>query len=84
MQGVGAAVLAPSTLALLSTNFPAGPQRTRAVAYYGAVGGVGASIGLVLGGILADWISWRAGFFINLPIGIALMLAARHYIQEIE
>jgi MFS family permease len=84
LQGVGAAVLAPSTLALLSTNFAEGPQRTRAVAYYGAVAGVGASIGLVLGGVLADLLSWRVGFFINLPIGIALMLAARHCLTETD
>jgi MFS family permease len=83
-QGVGAAILAPSSLALLSTNFPAGPERTRAVAYYGAVAGIGASIGLVLGGVLADWLSWRVGFFINLPIGIALMLAAARYLAETE
>jgi EmrB/QacA subfamily drug resistance transporter len=84
LQGVGAAVLAPSTLALLSTNFAEGPQRTRVVAYYGAVAGVGASIGLVLGGVLADLLSWRVGFFINLPIGIALMLATRHYLAETD
>jgi EmrB/QacA subfamily drug resistance transporter len=84
VQGVGAAVLAPSTLALLSTTFPEGPQRTRAVAYYGAVAGVGASTGLVLGGVLADLLSWRVGFFINLPIGIALMLAARRYLAETD
>ncbi len=82
VQGVGAAILAPSTLALLQMNFPEGPERTRAVAYYGAVAGIGASLGMVLGGILADWISWRVGFFINLPIGLALMLGARHYLQE--
>jgi EmrB/QacA subfamily drug resistance transporter len=84
VQGVGAAILAPSTLALLSTNFAEGPERTRAVAYYGAVAGVGASVGLVLGGILADWISWRVGFFINLPIGIALMLGTQRYVAESE
>ncbi|MFJ2363328.1 MFS transporter [Pseudomonas sp. NPDC087697] len=81
-QGVGAAILAPSTLALLSTNFAEGPARTRAFAYYGATAGVGASIGLVLGGVIADWLSWRVGFFINLPIGIALMLGARRYLAE--
>jgi EmrB/QacA subfamily drug resistance transporter len=84
IQGVGAAILAPSTLALLATNFAEGPQRTRAVAYYGAVAGIGASAGLVLGGVLADLISWRVGFFINLPIGIALMLGARRYLAETE
>lgn len=84
LQGAGAAILAPSTLALLSTGFPEGPERTRAVAYYGAVAGAGASVGLVLGGVLADWVSWRAGFFINLPVGIAMILAARRWIDETE
>jgi MFS family permease len=84
LQGVGAAVLAPSTLALISTNSPEGPERTRAVAYYGAVAGIGASVGLVLGGILTDWLSWRVGFFINVPIGIALILAALRYVAETE
>lgn len=84
VQGVGAAILAPSTLALLSTNFPEGPERTRAVGLYGAIAGIGASVGLVLGGILADWLSWRVGFFINLPVGIALMLGAQRYLRETE
>jgi EmrB/QacA subfamily drug resistance transporter len=84
IQGVGAAILAPSTLALLQTNFPEGPVRTRAIAYYGAVAGIGSSFGLVIGGILADWLSWRVGFFINLPIGIALMLGARRLLGESE
>jgi EmrB/QacA subfamily drug resistance transporter len=81
-QGVGAAILAPSTLSLLSTNFAEGHDRTQAIAYYGAVAGIGASAGLVLGGIIADWLSWRVGFFINLPIGIALLLGAKHYLSE--
>jgi EmrB/QacA subfamily drug resistance transporter len=84
VQGVGAAILAPSTLALLTTNFPEGPARTRAVGYYGATAGIGASVGLVLGGILADWLSWRVGFFINLPIGVVLFLGARRYLHETE
>ncbi|MBA5640225.1 MFS transporter [Duganella sp. LX20W] len=82
VQGAGAAVLAPSTLALLTVHFAEGPQRTRAVGYYGAVAGVGAAIGLVLGGVLADALSWRIGFFINLPIGLALMLGARRHLAE--
>jgi len=84
VQGAGAAVLAPSTLALLSINFREGPERTRAVGYYGAIAGIGASVGLVLGGILADWLSWRVGFFINLPIGLALIQGAKRYLVETE
>ncbi len=60
-QGVGSAILAPSTLALLQGNFAAGPERTRAVAYYAAAAGISASFGLVLGGVLAEWWSWRVG-----------------------
>ena len=57
MQGVGAALLAPSTLALLSTSFPEGPQRTRAMAAYGALAGLGTSVGLILGGALTQLLS---------------------------
>lgn len=82
IQGAGAAVLAPSTLALLSTHFAEGPERTRALSMYAAAAGVGATLGLVLGGLFADLVSWRAGFFINLPIGLLLILAARRHIVE--
>ena len=82
VQGVGAAVLAPSTLALLSTHFAEGPARTRALSLYAAAAGVGATLGLVLGGLFADLVSWRAGFFINLPIGLVLIAAARRHIAE--
>jgi EmrB/QacA subfamily drug resistance transporter len=82
LQGVGAAIVAPSSLSLLTLSFPAGRERTRAVSYYGAVAGIGASLGLVVGGAMAEWVSWRAGFFINVPLGIALMVAGLKYIPE--
>ncbi|MDO3526220.1 MFS transporter [Ralstonia pseudosolanacearum] len=82
IQGAGAAVLAPSTLALLSTHFAEGPARTRALSMYAAAAGIGATLGLVLGGLFADLVSWRAGFFINLPIGLLLIIAARRHISE--
>jgi EmrB/QacA subfamily drug resistance transporter len=84
IQGVGAAILAPSTLALLQTSFDEGPERTRAVSYYAAVAGVAATVGLVVGGIFAGLLSWRIGFFINAPIGIAMMLAAPRYLPETQ
>jgi len=80
VQGMGSALLAPATLALLSVSFPEGPARTRALGLYGATAGVGASIGMVLGGVLADGISWRAGFFINLPVGLALLYGAWRFV----
>jgi EmrB/QacA subfamily drug resistance transporter len=82
VQGVGAAILAPSTLALLSTSFPEGPQRTRAMAAYGALAGIGTSIGLIVGGILTETLSWRYGFFLNVPVGLAAILAAPRYLEE--
>ncbi len=79
LQGVGAAIAAPSTLALLTTSFREGPERTRAIALYSAVAGAGGSVGLVLGGMLTSWVSWRWGLFINVPLGVALVwLAPRH------
>jgi EmrB/QacA subfamily drug resistance transporter len=84
LQGVGAAIVAPTSLSLLTANFPEGRERTRAVAWYGATAGIGASLGLVVGGACAHWISWRAGFFINLPVGVAMMVAAVRYLDETE
>jgi EmrB/QacA subfamily drug resistance transporter len=84
VQGVGAAIAAPSTLALLQITFSEGPERTRAVGAYSAVSGGGGSIGLVVGGMLTSWISWRWGLFINVPIGIVLICLAPRYLPETE
>jgi EmrB/QacA subfamily drug resistance transporter len=84
VQGAGAAILAPSTLALLQTSFAEGPERTRAVAYYAAVAGVAATVGLVIGGMFAGWLSWRVGFFVNAPIGVAMIIAAPRFLPETE
>jgi EmrB/QacA subfamily drug resistance transporter len=82
LQGIGAAIVAPSSLSLLTASFPEGKGRSRAVALYGATAGIGASLGLVVGGAAASWISWRAGFFINLPIGAAMIALAPKYLPE--
>lgn len=80
LQGIGAAIVAPTSLALLTSAFPAGPERTRATAAYGTTAGLGASLGLVVGGALASWVSWRAGFFINVPIALVMLLLALRYL----
>jgi EmrB/QacA subfamily drug resistance transporter len=82
LQGVGAAVLAPSTLALLSTSFPEQPARGRALAIYGSITGIGTTLGLVLGGWIAEAFDWRWAFFANVPLGMALIIGARFFIQE--
>ncbi|MEA2320646.1 MAG: hypothetical protein QOD81_496 [Solirubrobacteraceae bacterium] len=84
LQGVGAAIAAPSTLALLTTSFREGPERTRALAAYSAVAGGGGSVGLVLGGMLTDWVSWRWGLWVNVPVGVALVWLAPRVLPETE
>ena len=84
LQGIGAAIAAPSTLALLQISFREGPERARAIGAYSAVAGGGGSIGLVLGGMLTSWVSWRWGLFINVPIGVVLMVLAPRYLPESE
>ncbi|MFJ2617711.1 MFS transporter [Glutamicibacter sp. NPDC087344] len=82
LQGVGAAIIAPTSLSLLTASFPPGHARNRAVAWYGAIAGIGASLGLVIGGVLAHWVSWRAGFFVNVPLGLAMMFLAPRFLVE--
>lgn len=84
IQGLGAAILAPSTLALLSISFAEGQERVKALAYYAATAGIGASLGLLLGGVFAGWLSWRVGFFINIPIGLILLVLAQKILPETE
>ncbi|MEU5770065.1 MFS transporter [Streptomyces asoensis] len=84
LQGVGAAVLAPSALSLLTRSFAEGKARNRAMAAYSAVAGLGAAFGLVVGGLVADLVSWRAGFFLNVPVGIVMMVLAVRFLPETE
>jgi MFS family permease len=82
LQGAGAAMAAPSVLALLTTSAPDEAARNRALALFGAVSSAGASIGLLLGGVVTDLGSWRWTLFINVPIGIAVLVAARRFVTE--
>jgi len=78
-QGLGAAMLSPAALSIITTTFQ-GPQRTKALGVWGAVGGAGAAIGVLLGGMLTELIDWRAIFFINLPVSAGVLIAARRAI----
>ncbi len=82
VQGLGASILAPSVLAIISVTFPEGSERTRALAWYSVVAGAGSSLGMVLGGIFAGLLSWRIGFLVNIPIGIALLFAVARCIPD--
>jgi EmrB/QacA subfamily drug resistance transporter len=82
VQGAGGAVIAPTALALISTNFPQGAERNRAFSVYAAMAGAGAAAGLVLGGVLTTYASWRWVFFVNVPIGIVVAAAAPRVLTE--
>jgi EmrB/QacA subfamily drug resistance transporter len=82
LQGVGGAIAAPAALTLMMLTYREGPERMKALGYYSLVSSGGGSVGLVLGGMLTDWVSWRWGLFINVPIGIALVFTARRVLTE--
>ncbi|ULL18365.1 MFS transporter [Paenibacillus sp. H1-7] len=81
-QGFAAALATPAALALLSASFVEAKERSRAIAMYSAVSAAGGSIGLILGGFFTDFISWRLGMFINVPIGIVLLYLVQRFIQQ--
>jgi EmrB/QacA subfamily drug resistance transporter len=76
VQGAGGALAAPTALALIATTFPPGAPRNRALGVYAGMSGAGGAIGLLLGGILTTYVSWRWVFFVNVPIGIAVIALA--------
>src|SRR5580693_1263252 len=76
VQGAGGAIVAPTALALIATTFPEGPPRNRAMGVYAAMSGAGGAVGLLAGGLLVTYASWRWVLFVNVPIGIAAALAA--------
>jgi EmrB/QacA subfamily drug resistance transporter len=82
VQGAGGAVIAPNALALITTSFPEGEPRNRAMGVYSAMAGGGGAVGLLLGGILTTYVSWRWVLFVNVPIGIVVAAAARRVLDE--
>jgi EmrB/QacA subfamily drug resistance transporter len=82
IQGVGGALASPAVLALVVSSFPEGRDRVRALAIYSAVVTGGSSLGLVLGGLITEWLSWRWVLFINVPIGIAVVAITPLFVTE--
>jgi EmrB/QacA subfamily drug resistance transporter len=76
LQGLGGALLSPAALAVITTTFSEGSERTKALAVWAAVASGGSAVGLLLGGILVEALSWEWIFFVNVPVGIALAFAA--------
>ncbi|MFF6998327.1 MFS transporter [Streptomyces sp. NPDC008313] len=84
LQGVGGAIASPTSLALITTTFPEGPERNRAFGVFAAVSAGGGAIGLLSGGMLTEWLDWRWVFFVNVPIGVLIAVLAPLYINESE
>ena len=82
LQGVGGAIASPAALALVVSAFPEGGSRNRAMGLYAAIASGGASLGLVLGGFITQWESWRWAFFINLPVGIIVTACTPFFLAE--
>jgi EmrB/QacA subfamily drug resistance transporter len=82
LQGLGAAIITPAALSILSTMFSEGRERNIALGAWGAVGGFGAVAGVLLGGILTDALSWEWIFFVNVPVGVAAFVIAPFLLEE--
>src|SRR5213593_3371328 len=81
-QGLGAAVISPAALSILSTTFTEGRERNIALGVWGAVGGFGAAAGVLLGGVLTETLSWSWIFFVNVPVGVAAFVLAPRLLDE--
>jgi EmrB/QacA subfamily drug resistance transporter len=82
VQGLGGAIVAPTSLSLVTTTFPEGPQRNRAFGVVSAMAIAGAAVGLIAGGLLTTYASWRWVLFVNVPIGIVVALVAPRVLAE--
>jgi EmrB/QacA subfamily drug resistance transporter len=82
IQGVGGALAAPTALSLIAVTFPEGPRRNRAMAVYAAMSVAGGAVGLIAGGLLTNYASWRWVLFVNVPIGLVVALLAPRVLGE--
>jgi EmrB/QacA subfamily drug resistance transporter len=82
LQGIGGAVISPASLAILTTTFAEGRERNRALGFWGAIGGIGATSGALLGGVLTQELGWAWVFLVNLPVGVAVIWLGHRLIPE--
>jgi EmrB/QacA subfamily drug resistance transporter len=82
VQGVGAAIMTPTALSIISTTFPEGPERNKALGIWGALGGIGATAAWLIGGPLVDGPGWEWIFFINIPLGLAALALSPMLLRE--
>ena len=77
IQGLGAAIVSPATLSVITDLFEEGPERNKALGIWGAIGAVGAAAGVLMGGVLTSWLGWQWIFFVNVPVGAAAFALSR-------
>jgi EmrB/QacA subfamily drug resistance transporter len=82
LQGLGAALVAPAALSIITTTFAEGAERAKAMSVWAAIAVGGGAVGLVLGGVLVDYLSWPWIFYVNVPVGIAVFVAALREVPE--
>src|SRR6478609_7587508 len=82
LQGFGGAIISAASLAIITTSFEEGAARNRALGVWGALGGLGATSGVLLGGVLTQGFGWPSIFVINVPIGVAVVLVGRRVVPE--
>ena len=82
LQGFGAALVSPAALSIVTTTFPEGRERTRAMGIWAAIAVGGGAVGLLLGGILTEYASWRWIFFVNIPVGLLTFIFATRFVPE--
>src|SRR3954451_15027485 len=82
LQGLGGAMVSPAALSIILTTFAQGPERNRALAVWGAIAGAGGAIGLLLGGVIVELLSWRWVFFVNVPIGAVVLALTPRIVPE--
>jgi EmrB/QacA subfamily drug resistance transporter len=82
VQGVGAAIISPAALSIVTTTFEEGAERNKALGIWGALGGSGAAVGVLLGGILTKYLGWEWIFFVNVPVGVVVFLLTRPIVPE--
>jgi EmrB/QacA subfamily drug resistance transporter len=82
VQGFGAAIVSPATLSIITTTFEEGSERNKALGIWGAMGGSGAAAGVLFGGILTKYAGWEWIFFVNVPVGVVVLLLTRPIVRE--
>src|SRR5579884_2982891 len=82
VQGLGAAIISPSALSIVTTTFEEGAERNKALGIWGAIDGSGAAVGVLAGGVLTKYLGWEWIFFVNVPVGVAALALCRRFVRE--